>query len=93
MSTPTDPTAFNRLKQSVLSDVDVDGLGQAVLTLCHELWVVKDRMAVLEAVLEKHGIDAASEIEIFQPDEALMTRLNSDGRALTSRVLGALNDD
>lgn len=93
MSAPADPTAFNRPKQSILSDVDVDGLGQAVLTLCHELWIVKDRMAVLEAVLEKHGIDATSEIETFQPDEGLRARLDSDGRALASRVLGALNDD
>jgi hypothetical protein len=91
MSLPTDPTAFNRPDQAILSEMDVDGLGRAVLTLCHELWIVKDRMAILEAVLDKHGIDAAAEVETLHPDDALKEKLDADGRALVERVLGALN--
>jgi hypothetical protein len=93
MSVPVTPTDFNRPKQDILSDVDVDGLGHAVLTLCHELWILRDRMAILETVLSKHGIDASEEIERLEPDEALQERLRTEGRALVERVIGALNGD
>jgi len=91
MSLPKDPTEFNRPSQKMLSDTDIDGVGRAVMTLCHELWVVKDRMAVLEAVLADNGIDAETAIDAFQPDAALQDRLNRDGRALVERILSALN--
>ena len=93
MSAPTKPTDFNKPKQQILSDLDVDSLGQAVLSLCHELWILRDRMTILESVLEKHGIDAAEEIETLQPDDALEERLRTQGRALVERVIGALNGD
>lgn len=92
MSEPVNPSDFNRPRQEILSAVDVDGLGQAVLTLCHELWIIRDRMAILEAVLSRHGIDAAAEIEAHEPDAALKERLREDGRALIARVVGALNN-
>lgn len=91
MSLPKDPTEFNRPSQKILSDTDIDGVGRAVMTLCHELWVVKDRMAVLEAVLADNGIDTEAAIDAFQPDAALQDRLNQDGRALVERILSALN--
>lgn len=91
MSLPKDPTEFNRPTQKILSDTDIDGVGRAVMTLCHELWVVKDRMAVLEAVLADNGIDAETAIDAYQPDAALQDRLNQDGRALVERILSALN--
>ena len=91
MSLPKDPTEFNRPTQQMLSDTDIDGVGRAVMTLCHELWVVKDRMAVLEAVLADNGIDAETALDAFQPDAALQDKLNQDGRALVERILSALN--
>lgn len=91
MSLPKDPIEFNRPAQQMLSDTDIDGVGRAVMTLCHELWVVKDRMAVLEAVLADNGIDAETAIDAFQPDAALQDKLNQDGRALVERILSALN--
>ncbi|MEO0607879.1 MAG: hypothetical protein AAFY82_06575 [Pseudomonadota bacterium] len=91
MSLPKDPTEFNRPSQKLLSETDIDGVGRAVMTLCHELWVVKDRMAVLEAVLADNGIDAERAIDAFQPDAALQDKLNQDGRALVERILSALN--
>lgn len=91
MSLPTDPTEFNKPAHALLADTDVDGLGQAVLTLCHELWIMKDRMAVMEAVLEKHDINISEEIDAHQPDQALQDKLNKDGRALVERVMAALS--
>ena len=91
MSHSKDPTEFNRPAQQILSDADADGLGRAVMTLCHELWVVKDRMSILEAVLEENGIDAGEAVDRFQPDAALQDKLNQDGRDLVKRVVAALN--
>ena len=91
MTLPKDPTEFNRPTQKILDDADLDGLGRAVMTLCQELWVVKDRMAILEAVLEESDLDVEKAVETFQPDEALQEKLNRDGRELVERVLGALN--
>lgn len=91
MSLPKDPTEFNRPSQKILSEADLDGLGRAVMTLCQELWVVKDRMAVLEAILEENGIDAVKAIDTFQPNDALQAKLNQDGRDLVERILSALN--
>ena len=91
MSLPKDPTEFNRPNQQILTDTDIDGVGRAVMTLCHELWVVKDRMAVLEAVLAENGIDASKAVDAYQPDAALQEKLNQDGRELVERILAALN--
>ncbi len=91
MNQPADPSSFNKPDRAILAETDLDGVGQAVLTLCHELWVVKDRMAALEAVLEKHGIDAGAEIEAYQPDENQQAELNKEGRILAERVMTALS--
>ena len=92
MSLPKDPTEFNRPSRTLLTDADVDGLGRAVMTLCQELWVMKDRMMILEAVLEENGIDARNAVDNFQPSDALQERLNKDGRQLIERVISALGD-
>ena len=91
MTLPKDPTEFNQPAQKILDNADLDGLGRAVMTLCQELWVVKDRMAILEAVLEQNDIDVVEAVETFQPSDALQERLNRDGRELVERILGALN--
>lgn len=93
MSLPKDPTEFNRPADRLLDDADIDGIGRAVMTLCQELWLVKDRMMILEAVLEENGIEASDAIENFQPNEALQERLNKDGRHLIERVLASLSGD
>jgi hypothetical protein len=45
----------------------VDNVADAVLALARELWVVADRQLILEAALARHGIDAAAEIDSFEP--------------------------
>ena len=69
---------------------DIDRLGKALLSLSRELWVVKDRLCVLEAALENQGIIAADLIDEFQPDEALQKRLEAERAVLINSVLDAL---
>lgn len=88
-----DTAAINRPARETLADWQIGDLGLAVLTLTRELWVVKDRMRILEAVLEDHGIDARQAIERYQPDDALSAELARDGEALASRIVSALSGE
>lgn len=72
---------------------DIDKLGQALLTLTKELWVVKDRLRVLEAALTEAGAIAPDATETYQPDEALTELLGQERAELIRNVLGALNSE
>lgn len=93
MSEPEDPTNFNHPERNTLNEYDVASLGQAVLTLTKEVWVLTDRIHVLEAVLAKHDLDIRDEIDQFQPDEAMTEKLHGDATAMIERVLAALSKD
>lgn len=82
---PTDPPA-----RQFLGENQIDNLGTAVLVLARELWVVKDRMAIMEKVLEQHGIPA-SQIDSFQPDATLEAELKAQRQHLIDTVVSALS--
>jgi hypothetical protein len=69
---------------------DIDRLGQALITLTKELWVIKDRVRVLETVLADAGVVTPDAVDTFQPDEALQEVLDKDRAQLIEQVLGAL---
>ena len=69
---------------------DIDRLGQALLTLTGELWIVKDRLRVLEAVLQESGIVVPEAVDQFEPGEALQSELATDRTALIERILDTL---
>ena len=85
-----DPRSFNNPDRPTLTADDMPGVGQAVMTLTHELYVLIYRIAALEDVLERHGLDVGTEIEAFKPDAEQQERLNVRGRALVARVTNAL---
>ena len=85
-----DPRSFNSPDRPTLTADDMPGVGQAVITLTHELYVLIDRIAALEAVLERHGLNVSEEIEAYKPNEEQQERLNQRGRALVARVTNAL---
>ena len=85
-----DPRSFNSPDRPTLTADDMPGVGQAVITLTHELYVLIDRIAALEAVLERHGLNVSEEIEAYKPSEEQQERLNERGRALVARVTNAL---
>jgi hypothetical protein len=81
----SDPPPYQRIRPN-----QIDNIGEAVLAVARELWVLTDRVAVLEAVLEKHGLTAPEEIDRFQPDEALCARLKERRDGLVQTVERAL---
>jgi len=93
MSEEKDPVSFNAPDRITLTEADVASLGQAILTLTQELWVVTDRMHIMEAVLAKNGLDISDEITHHKPDSILSEKLQKDGTALIERVLRSLSKD
>ena len=86
------PGAASRAATSgpALHPGQIDHLGKAVLLLARELWVTRDRLAVLEAVLEAQGIAVAEAIRDFQPEGALAERLAAEREALARALIETL---
>ena len=85
-----DPKTYNKPQRNMLLESDVNGLAQAVVTLTQEVWVLNDRQMVTEAVLAKHGLDIAEEVDTFTPDEDLQAKLDERSCAIMQRVFNSL---
>ena len=81
---------MDNLTDNALTPADLDRLGQAVLTLTQELWILKDRQRVLEALLEEAGIVLPSAINQYEPNAALTEQLSAERRRLIDQVIGSL---
>jgi hypothetical protein len=90
--TTADPGAASRAAVSdpSLHAGQLDHLGKAVLLLARELWVTRDRLAVLEAVLESRGIAVSDAIRDFQPEGALAERLAAERDSLARALIDTL---
>lgn len=60
---------------------------QVVINLMHELWVVKDRAALLEKVLADEGIDISDKLDRLDPDSETAAKLDEERKAFIARVL------
>jgi hypothetical protein len=79
---------LNTPKPSLLTPDQVDNLGLAVLSLARELWVVKDRQLVAEALLKQKGLLA--DLDTFQPDADLVAKLAAERQRFLQDVMTAL---
>ena len=74
------------------SAVRADRATQLALTLARELWVVKDRLLVLEAVLASEGFAGLSaRIDAFQPDEATRAAIDAERKRFIGEVTASLD--
>lgn len=76
-------------ERRILPDARIDDLGEAIIALTREIWVLSDRQAVLEAVLAEEGI-AIDRVDRYQPDAAMADRLAAKRQGLIDNVLAAL---
>jgi hypothetical protein len=79
------------MKEPVLDVTDVDRLGQALLTLTKELWVLRDRQRILEAALADAGVLGPGTVERYAPGEELRQALRAERQQLIDNVLDALH--
>jgi hypothetical protein len=82
----SDPSPSALLKPS-----QIDNLGEAILTLTRELWVLTDRVHVLEAVIEQSGVSIRDAVDRFQPSPAFEQMLDAERAKLVDAVVGALS--
>jgi len=85
-------TATNQATQErhYLQARRIEDIAQAFVSLTSELWIVKDRMAVLEQVLDRHGIPAPTAIEAYSPAGEFKSKLDAERRAWAQRMIAAL---
>lgn len=84
---PTDPPS-----QTILDGNHTDALGQAIIALSRELWVVTDRLLVLEKLLEERGVTPGA-IDAYQPDPDFEAMLQEKREKQLASVLAALGAD
>jgi len=87
------PSNVQPRQRKALRPEDIDKVGQAILTLASELWAVKDRQHVTEAVLKARGIDIIEDVETYKPDAALEAKLSEERQALVKKVVLDLTGD
>lgn len=87
---PQKPTDFNAPKRQILGVDQLDDMGLALITLTRELVVVNDRVRLLEAALQKHGINVTADIDGSEPDEETQATLDAAGSKITNAVIQAL---
>jgi hypothetical protein len=63
---------------------------RAMLTLARELWVLRDRQRVLEALLAARGIATPAEIDAYEPPEELRAQLERECRAFVDALTADL---
>lgn len=74
---------------SILASEEHDNLARISYQLLIELWIARDRIAVLERLLVDKGVIAAGEVDGFRPDPAMSERLERMRDAMVESVAGA----
>ncbi len=83
--------ASRRVRQSqLLQPQQIDDVANTLLVLARELWVVKDRQRVLEALLADNNIIAAGAVPDHQPGPTLTAELAAERDRFTASVMEAL---
>ncbi len=72
------------------SAVRRDPAAQLALLLAKELWVLKDRQLVLEAVLQQRGIAVRELVDRYQPTEVDRQIIDAERKRFTAAVVAAL---
>lgn len=68
---------------------NVDGLFSALMEVASEVWVLRDRCAVLEELLAERGSVTREEIDRYQPGPELAKRLTAERELFLKRVMAA----
>jgi len=84
---------IKRTQPRYLVPEDIETLARQNAQLMTELWITKDRLSVLEDMLEKQGLINRDDFESKEPDELLMKRLEAERVAYIKRILGVLPEE
>ncbi|MFZ3451704.1 hypothetical protein [Arthrobacter sp. 7Tela_A1] len=77
-------------RPTYLGDNRLDDVARMVFELTSELWILKDRVLVLEDQLERSGALVPGAVDGAVPEGPLAGRLTAERRRLASRVYGSV---
>ena len=72
-----------------LNDGNIDDLGRMVTALLSELWIVRDRMAILETLLAAHTVLKPDEIDRYVPSPEVAAMIERLRDQMVANVVGA----
>ncbi len=75
-----------------LGERELDRLMRINTSLLTEIWQLRDRMAIMEQLLEDKAMLAAGEIEEFQPSPEMNVTLEELRSQMIDRVIGSADD-
>lgn len=75
--------------ESYLASTDLDYLVRMNMELLSELWIARDRIAILEQVLVDKGVVAPDAVDTYVPSEEMEARLSTLRQITVENVLGA----
>jgi hypothetical protein len=75
---------MRKVARKALTPDQIDSLGLALIEMAKELWVVKDRQLITEALLREHGLLA--DLDAYQPGPELAGHIAAERK----RFLGAI---
>jgi hypothetical protein len=70
---------------------DLDGVLRMVMEVASELWVLRDRFAVLEQRLDEQGTVSREDLETLQPEGEFAERLKVDREQFLRRLGEAMS--
>lgn len=71
----------------------LDDIARMLTEVASELWILKDRNMVLEALLAEAGVTTPAAVESYQPDAETAQRIAAERNAFTGRIFGAVLDN
>lgn len=79
---------IDRSRKTYLRPEDIDQLARQHVELMAEVWILRDRMKLLEKVLETAGLLQADQLDTMVPDAALKEALRRERDAFVARIVG-----
>jgi hypothetical protein len=79
---------MNKASRKALTPDQLDNLGFALIELAKEMWIMKDRQMVTEALLSEKGLLA--DLDSYQPGPELAGRIASERKRFLGAFSGAL---
>ncbi|MDE1149975.1 MAG: hypothetical protein PW843_25770 [Azospirillaceae bacterium] len=74
----------------ILKPEQIDAVGEALLSLTREVWILTDRVRILEAVLEDKGVDVHEAVNRYQVGPELQAELDALRKRLIDAVVAPL---
>jgi hypothetical protein len=85
------PLEASGRRPAFFDEKGMDQLLCMVLELAAELWVVRERVFIVEAVLGQQGLDVSAAVEAFVPSAAQAATLAAMRAEMTGQLFRSLN--